>query len=43
MKTVNVKFDWNNPSIKENKGHTQTVWGTFRKPYCLVSYKTIWE
>lgn len=43
METVDVKFDWSSPSIKENKGHTQSEWGKFRKPYYLVSYKTVWE
>lgn len=45
MDTVNVKFDWNVPSTKENKGHNQGEWGKCRQrePYYLTSYKIKWE
>ena len=27
MKTTFVKWNWDNPSIEENNGHTQSEWG----------------
>lgn len=42
MEPVKVKFDWDNPSIVENKGHNQSEWG--RKPKnTITAYKMSWE
>ena len=31
MEPIKVKFDWENPSIIENKGHNQSEWGKERQ------------
>ncbi|WP_179371057.1 hypothetical protein [Nitrosopumilus ureiphilus] len=48
MKPVKVKFDWEEPSIEENYGHTQNEWGNSvsnnkKDSFVIYSYKMAWE
>lgn len=43
MEPVKVKFDWNNPSIIENKGHNQSEWGKRKPNSTITAYKIRWE
>ena len=44
METVDVEFDWDKPSVKENNGHNQSEWG-IRTPDTIFNkaYKMRWE
>lgn len=44
METTKVKFDWDNPSISENKGHNQSEWGIRKSDtQFIIAYKMKWE
>ena len=43
MEPVKVKFDWDNPSIIENKGHNQSEWGMKKTTHKIITYKMKWE
>ena len=45
---VQMKFNWDHPSIEENYGHTQSEWGRYvsrdkKKSSVICAYKMKWE